>query len=273
MAKKRAAAINTGFNPEAIEAHDRVTQLSKPLPRQGPVEGFENMDSNDVTQPRLMLAQSMTPQRKKDDPKYIKGLEEGHFFNSVTNEIYGESVKITPVMFFKQNLLLGPIDDGGGLLCRATDGKNGVGTPGGFCATCPKQAWIDNKPPECTLYHNYAALVIPESGIVTLDCLVIVSMKSTNLKLAKDWNSLMRLRQDENHQALPMWRGIYELEAQSRTEGKYSWYVAVPKNAGMHKVNSPAGEACRSGYLAVREMYAAGKLAVDLSVEPQPEEV
>jgi hypothetical protein len=243
---------------------EEVVAITAPLPRTWPVEGFENMGSEDVTQPRLMLAQSMTPQRKKEDPKYIKGLEEGQFFNSVTEEVYGEKVKISPVMFFKQNLLLGDIDEGGGLLCRATDGKHGVGVPGGECSKCPKLQWLNDSPPECTLFHNYAALVIPPSGVVSLDCLVIVSMKSTNLKLAKDWNSLMRLRQDENRQQLPMYRGIYELESQSRSEGKYSWYVAVPKNAGMHKLGSAAGEACRSGYMAVREMYAAGKLAFEV---------
>lgn len=249
---------------DAIEQRSKETRIAVPLPRSGPVEGFENMGQEDVTQPRLMLAQSMTPQRKKDDPKYIKGLEEGDFFNSVTGEVYGSKVKITPVLFFKQNLLLGDIDEGGGLLCRATDGKHGIGTPGGLCVQCPKMQWLNNEPPECTLLHNYAALVIPEDGKMSMDCLVIVSMKSTNLKLAKDWNSLMRLRQDENRQQLPMYRGVYELESQSRTSGKYSWYVAVPTNAGMHKVGTEAYTACQSGYLAVKEMFAAGKLSVEI---------
>jgi hypothetical protein len=246
----------------AIVQYDPEPQALTSRPSWVPVEGFENMGAEDVTQPRLILAQSMTPQRKKDDPKYIKGLEEGQFFNSVTSEVYGGSVKITPLMFFKQNILLGPIDEGGGLLCRATDGKTGIGTPGGVCSRCPKFQWANNEPPECTLFHNYAALVISKSGVLSLDCLVIVSMKSTNLKLAKDWNSLMRLRQDEQKQQLPMWRGIYELTSQLRTEGKYSWYVAVPKNAGTHASGSTAGTICHGGYLAIREMYAAGKLSV-----------
>ncbi len=265
------AAAEVGFNPREESRLANITTA-----RQGPVEGFENMGTEDVTQPRLMLAQSMTPQRKKDDPKYIKGLEEGDFFNSVTNQIYGRKVKITPVMFFKQNLLMDDIDSGGGLLCRAVDGKFGVGTPGGECAKCPKFQWANNEPPECNLLHNYAALVIPADGKMSMDCLVIVSMKSTNLKLAKDWNSLMRLRQGEDRQPLPMWRGVYELESQSRTEGKYSWYVAVPKNAGVHKPNTEASEACRSGYLAVRELYATGKLkfeAEDVQTTEQVDEV
>lgn len=268
-------AVKEKENPltQAIETvNEQVTSIARMQPRQGPVEGFENMDAADVTQPRLMLAQSMTPQRQKDDEKCIKGLEEGQFFNSVTGEVYGAKVMITPVMFFKQNLLLGDIDEGGGLLCRAVDGKHGVGDPGGLCVKCPKMQWINNEPPECNLYHNYAALVIPKSGQMSLDCLVIVSMKSTNLKLAKDWNSLMRLRLDENKEQLPMYRGIYELEAQRRSEGKYAWYVAVPKNAGMHKKDSQAGSSCRDAYLAVREMYAAGKLGVEPEHMEEPRE-
>lgn len=236
-----------------------TTTVGRSLPR-GPVEGFENMGAEDVTQPRLMLTQNGTPQRKEENDNYIKGLKEGDFFNSVTGENYGKKICITPIMFFKQNILFQDIDEGGGLLCRAVDAKHGVGTPGGNCATCPKMAWVDNEPPECMLYHNYAALVIPDKGAPNLDALVIVSMKSTNIKMAKDWNALMRMRLDENKQQLQMWRGIYDLESQYRQEGKYSWYVAVPKNAGMHKLGSPAGQSCHDAYLAVREMYAAGKL-------------
>lgn len=271
---KSSAKKSGPIPPPADEtAIERAAPVAITRPRSGPVEGFENMDAGDVTQPRLMLAQSMTPQRKEEDEKYIPGLKEGYFFNSVTKKIYGKKVKITPVMFFKQNIYFQDIDDGGGLLCRAVDAKHGEGTPGGECAKCPKMEWKNNEPPECTLYHNYAALVIPEDGKPTLDCLVIVSMKSTNLKLAKDWNSLMRLRQDERtHEQLPMWRGIYELKSESRQENKYSWYVAVPENAGVHKEGSAAGEACRSAYLAVREMYAAGKLMFEAeTVEADPE--
>jgi hypothetical protein len=274
--KEKTPVKNNKKKDELAAPAAEVVAITKSIPRSGPIEGFELMTQEDVTQPRLMLAQSMTPQRKKEDPKYIKGLEEGMFFNSVTGEIYGPKVKISPVMFFKQNILLGDIDEGGGLLCRAVDGKHGVGEPGGVCTQCPKQQWLNNEPPECTLLHNYAALIIPANGQVSFDCLVVVSMKSTNLKLARDWNSLMRLRQGEDRQPLPMWRGIYELESQSRSEGKYSWYVAVPKNAGVHKEGSPAGEACRAGYLMVREMYAQGRLAVEpevLTREPGEDEI
>ncbi len=226
-----------------------------------------------MTQPRLMLAQSVTPQTKKKDSKYIQGLEEGQFFNSVTGEVYGESVKLTPIMFFKANLLFRDMKQGGGLLCRANDARHGVGDPGGECAKCPKLQWANNQPPECTLYHNYAALIIPEKGKLSLESLVIVSLKSSNLKLAKDWNALMRLRQDESGQQLAMYRGIYELESQPRSNDAGSWHVAVPKNAGLHAHNSPHEAICRDAYLAVREMYAAGKLEFAIEEPGATEEV
>lgn len=250
-----------------------VQQQSQPLamPRSGPVEGFENMGPEDVNQPRLMLAQSNTPQAKRKDAKYIQGLAEGMFFNSVTSQIYGEKVKLTPIMFFKSNLLFRDMDEGGGLLCRANDAMHGVGDPGGLCAKCPKFMWADNEPPECTAYFNYAALVIPDKGPLSLESLVIVSMKSTNLKLAKDWNSLMRLRQDERKQQLPMWRGIYTLQSEPRHEAQYSWHVAVPQNTGMHALGSPLGAICQDAYLTVRQMYAQRKLVV--VIEEPTEEV
>src|SRR5258708_1340743 len=63
--------------------------------------GFEEVRLADVTLPRLGLCQALTPQRIKGDPKHIRNLEEGQFFNTITQEIYGETVKIVPLLFFK----------------------------------------------------------------------------------------------------------------------------------------------------------------------------
>src|SRR5438132_1612945 len=103
----------------------------------GPPLGLENLERNDMTLPRLGLCQSLTPQRIKSDPKYIAGLEEGEFFNTITREVYGNRVRLVPLLFYKTRILFGPKDEGGGLRCQSFDNLIGIGTPGGTCLTCP----------------------------------------------------------------------------------------------------------------------------------------
>ena len=48
----------------------------------------DETDVADLTIPRLKLVQSATPQVKKADPSYIKGLEEGDLLDTLTNNQY-----------------------------------------------------------------------------------------------------------------------------------------------------------------------------------------
>src|SRR5271155_4629731 len=65
-------------------------------------DGKDNVGQGDLLIPRLSLAQSMTPELKRTNENYNPDLEEGQFFNSVTGEIYGDSVTVIPLHFFKQ---------------------------------------------------------------------------------------------------------------------------------------------------------------------------
>lgn len=254
-------------NPITKVTEVEIVQFVPPA-QSGPAEGFENMEQEDLAKPRLVLCQSQTPQRLKDDPKYIKGLTEGQFFNSITGEVYGEKVKLTPLMFFKYRLRFGaPGDyqeDSDGLMCQSPDAKFGKGNPGGVCIKCPMSTWEGQDPPRCTVFNAYASLIVRESGVVRHDDLVIVSMKSANMTFSKEWNALMRLRQTSEGQPMPMWQGIYELGSISKKFKLGSAYMQVPKNAGSHKEGTAVANICRSSYYMIREMFDSGRLQVDI---------
>ena len=165
-------------------------------------EGLEEIERSDLVLPRLSICQSMSPQRKKSDPLYIAGLEEGDFFNTVTSQNYGaKALRVIPLLFGKSRLYFRSFDEGGGLLCQSMNGKDG-GSLSPTCAPCPKQAWgEDGEKPECTLLYNYASALLPNFE------LIVVSMKVTSLKAARQWNSLLRFREAEAR------GGVYELRA------------------------------------------------------------
>ncbi len=206
MAKDKLAAVPGG----AMATTDRPGFLVK----QQAQEGLEEIERGDLILPRLSICQAMSPQRKKSDPAYIKDLEEGQFFNSVTSQIYGSgTVRVIPILARKSRLYFRPFDEGGGLLCQSLNGKDGGRiTPAG-CIGCPKEAWGPNgEKPECTLLYNYPCALLPSWE------LIVVSMKVTSLKAARQWNTLMRLKVKS-----PARAGVHELRA-VETKNNYGTY-------------------------------------------------
>ena len=64
-------------------------------------KGLQNISNDDITIPRLAIIQSGSPQRKKKDEKYIDGADEGMIFNTVTNDLYKDSLEVIPCGYRK----------------------------------------------------------------------------------------------------------------------------------------------------------------------------
>lgn len=79
-------------------------------------------------------------------------------------------------------------DDTFALLCKSFDGETGTGEPGGNCADCPMNKWIDSKPPKCQFMYSYVMYVADfQAG-------GIVNFKRTGLAAGKSLNSIMSRR-------------------------------------------------------------------------------
>jgi len=163
--------------------------------------GLEELNQQDLVIPRLALCQSMSPQRKKGNALYIEDLEEGQFFNTVTREIYGEGpLDVTPLFVFKSRIFFLPMESGGGIRCLSPDGQHCALNNGGPCTRDTFGA--DGTKPDCSILYNYP-VVIHGRPLEPL----VVSLKSAGVKVAKTWNSMMRLRGG------PVFSGIYRMEA------------------------------------------------------------
>ena len=254
--------------PAAIVEVPDYLQLEAGAPR----PGFEEMEQGDIIMPRLALCQSGTPQRKKSDEKYIEGLEEAMYFNTITRKVYGERIVVVPLLFFTSRILFGE-NMGDPLLCQAVDGKNGVGVPGGECAKCPLKEFgtskkQGSKAPACTKLYNYAVLVADEQHVVHAEDLAVFTMKSSGANDAMGWNTLMRLRA-----GTPMYAGLYELFSMPATNGTNSWHTPKVQNAGW--VSRESADAARAAHEAVAQLRAQGRLRHDVSdmdtnTEPAP---
>ncbi len=224
--------------------------------------GFEEMEQSDIIMPRLALCQSGTPQRKKSEEKYIEGLDEAMYFNTITRKIYGEKIIVVPLMFFTSRILFGE-NMGDPLPCQALDGKTGIGNPGGACIQCPLKEFgtskkQGSKAPACTKLYNYAVLVADEQRIVHAEDLAVFTMKSSGANDAMGWNTLMRLRA-----GTPMYAGMYELFSMPATNGTNSWHAPKVQNAGW--VSKDSADAARAAHEAISALRSQGRLQHDIS--------
>jgi hypothetical protein len=226
-----------------------------------PPAGLENMDRTDMTLPRLGLCQALSPQCSESDPKYIEGLQKGEFFNTITKERYGRKVQLVPLLFYKTRILFGPMDEGGGLRCQSPDNLIGIGEPGGTCIKCPLSQFGsarngEGKGTACNQFFNYAALVVND-GHVSPEGLLVFSLKSSALKVAKDWNALIRIRN------LDIFAGVYELTSVERKNDVGRWYEPVINPAG--NVSKETYDAAKIAYGAVSELNKQGRLRSDVT--------
>jgi hypothetical protein len=151
----------------------------------GDTRGTENIGSNDIRPPALRIAQSNSPEAKRTEKdKYIQGLTEGMFFNSTTREIYGEGpLQIVVVnQLGHRNIEFDPNDKKVVLDFNVADGD-----PRTLFTTEVKDGKQVRMKPRATTFYDYLILVVSEGR----RDLMTMSLKSTQLKKAKDLNTLL----------------------------------------------------------------------------------
>ncbi len=166
-------------------------------------------------------------------------LKKGDFFNTVTGDYFGPSVKIVPLLKFGNRIRFQDMDKGGGILCRSDDMIHGVGDNpvDGNCAKCPYAQFGsarggEGKGTACSEFMNFPALVLRE-GKVDIKNTVIWSAKSSHIDAAKQLVGLAMRRRLASGMRAPMWSGVYTLTTKIKkfTE-KLSAYVVAVDNAG-----------------------------------------
>lgn len=220
--------------------------------------GMEAVDQTDLIMPRLGLCQSLSPQRRKSDPAYIEGLEEGKLFNTVTKEIYGDELEIVLLFFFKNRIKYFPIDEGGGIDCSSQNGLDGGRISPEGCSACRFSIWGNgakddehgNDAPECTLYHNYMAW-IPGEGTP-----IAISYKATGLKGSKQLLASIRLTR------LPMYAKRYKVTVVEMRDGSNVWF---------EKKVTPLGFVEKEAFIEMEKYFNALR-ATDFKVDTTGEE-
>ena len=220
-----------------------------------PILGFEQMRNSDVKIARVAIAQSMTRQRKRGNAAFIEGLQEGQMFNSLTGQVYGESVDFIPLYFFRTRIMFKDLDQGGGILCVAPDGDSCRLNNGGHCLH--GDFGLNGERPECTEFYNYPSLVdFNNDG----GDLVVLSYKSTAMKKAQEWNA--RMRQLKASMFAQKWR----VRTVPDKKDKFDFFNVEFDFLG-YVDNKDVLDKVKRSFLITREGFSSGKYEADLDTE------
>jgi hypothetical protein len=201
------------------------TTVSRPIVK---IAGLEGVTPDMLVVPRIKLVQKMSVETDLD-------ISPGTLVNSVTKEVIVDKKKpltIIPIINTITRLLFRPMKEGGGIVCRSFDGKNGVGAPGGNCMACPKARWAGTIPPECTDLLNVFVMVRGYDHPIP----ITLSFGRSSAKAGKQLVNLFYM-QSLKTQKSP-WHFAYDVKPQEveNDKGKF-WIFGTVTGAGEAKKN------------------------------------
>lgn len=204
--------------------------------RQGTGRGSENVGTEDLVIPRLEVIQGLSPAVKRGDPGYIEGAEMGMLNNSVSRELYGDSVLVIPVYY---EMLW--------LVWRERKTTEGKPQEGGFFGAYKDQGEADDRR---QLEENAGGNNIVVIDTPTHLCKLVkpdgkledimISMPRTKAKISRQWNSMIMMAGGDRFSR------VYQIGSDLQKNAQGDFYNFSIKPAGF--VSEDAYKACLEFY-------------------------
>lgn len=177
------AMATTGADDKALIVVLPEGQVPDYLPQDAQGRGNEGVTTDDLVIPRLELIQALSHSVTPGDAGFVEGAKAGQLMNSVTKQLYGDSVIVVPVVFKKLFLVWRDLKKGGGFLgaypdmIAAQDVANAKGGEAeGFEV-------IDTP-------THFCLIVDVNTGRVEE---ITIPMPRTKAKTSRQWNSMVRM--------------------------------------------------------------------------------
>lgn len=148
--------------------------------KQGPARGSEEVKSSDIVLPRLEIVQALSPIKEVNEDA-----KEGYLFNSVTQEVLGDTVYFVPVYYRMEYLVWKDQDQGGGFFGSFTNQKDAEDRKA--------QAVSDGENPDYIEIIDTPVqygLRIGTNGDVDQ---IVISMAKTKAKVSRKWNAMIQI--------------------------------------------------------------------------------
>ena len=184
-------------------------------------KGSQNMTQEDLALPFLKVLGQLSPEVNKRDGKYVEGAEPGMILNSVTNEVFDgtKGINVLPVYYERKLVEWQDRGDSKGAPVAIHNAESDIMSQTtrdkSYKDRLPNGNYIDNT-------ANHYVVVLGDSPQTAL-----LSMKATQLKISRKWNSIMmgiKLQGKNGLFTPPTYSHIYNLKTVQMSNDKGTWF-------------------------------------------------
>jgi len=205
---------------------NQVTEKkSAPLPanmfEDDAAKGLGAIGQEDLALPFLKILGQLSPEVNKRDGKYVEGAEPGMIFNSVSGELYDgvKGIDVIPCFYKLEYIEWKDRGEGLGAPVAIYDSSSDI-----MSKTKPDANYKDRLP-----NGNYIEKTASHFVIVTGDSpsTALISMKSTQLKISRKWNSMMsgiKMKGANGMFTPASFSHIYKLKTTQMSNDKGTWF-------------------------------------------------
>ena len=184
-------------------------------------KGLGTIGQEDLALPFLKILGQLSPEVNKRDGKYVEGAEPGMIYNSVSGELYDgvKGIDVIPCFYKLEYIEWKDRGEGLGAPVAIYDSSSDI-----MSKTKPDANYKDRLP-----NGNYIEKTASHFVIVSGDSpsTALISMKSTQLKISRKWNSMMSgiKMNGKNGMFTPAsFSHIYKLKTTQMSNDKGTWF-------------------------------------------------
>ena len=218
-------------------------------------KGSQNMTQEDLALPFLKVLGQLSPEVNKRDGKYVEGAEPGMILNTVTNEIYdgAKGINVLPVFYERKYVEWQDRGEGKGAPVAIHDASSDI-----MSQTTRDKSFKDRLPNGNYLENtaNHYVVVLGD-----LPQTALISMKATQLKISRKWNSIMmgiKLNGKNGLFTPPTYSHIYNLKTVQMSNDKGTWFgwevskVGPVQDQGVYQVAKSFADKVGKGAVEVK---------------------
>jgi len=205
---------------------NQVTEKkSAPLPanmfEDDAAKGLGAIGQEDLALPFLKILGQLSPEVNKRDGKYVEGAEPGMIYNSVSGKLYDgvKGIDVIPCFYKLEYIEWKDRGEGLGAPVAIYDSSSDI-----MSKTTPDANYKDRLP-----NGNYIEKTASHFVIVAGDSpsTALISMKSTQLKISRKWNSMMsgiKMKGANGMFTPASFSHIYKLKTTQMSNDKGTWF-------------------------------------------------
>ena len=184
-------------------------------------KGFQQMTQEDLALPFLKVLGQLSPEVNTRHAKHIDKAKPGMILNTVTNELYDgtEGIQVIPCYYKREYVEWKERGEslGAPVAIHSTDSD--------VVASAKRDNMNKDRLPNGNYLENTASHFVLVTGTNTSTALI--TMKSTQLKTSKKWNTMMlgiKLKGKEGLFTPPTYSHVYKLKTVQQSNDKGTWF-------------------------------------------------